>query len=98
MNNEAGGVDTLAAAHEIAVGTVIAHRPPRRPGRAQFGHPVLTSSVRRQNALSARGGSCVVVGASHRPGAASVPTRNDLSGSAAEACGARAVSHSDGKR
>jgi hypothetical protein len=29
----------------IAVGTVIAHRPPRRPGRAQFGHPVLTLSV-----------------------------------------------------
>jgi hypothetical protein len=29
----------------IAVGTVIAHRPPRRPGRAQFGYPVLTLSV-----------------------------------------------------
>jgi hypothetical protein len=29
----------------IAVGTVIAHRPPRRPGRAQLRHPVLTSSI-----------------------------------------------------
>jgi hypothetical protein len=35
----------FAALHEIAVGTVIAHRPPHRPGRAQFGHPVLTLSV-----------------------------------------------------
>jgi hypothetical protein len=31
--------------HLIAVGTVIAHRPPRRPGRAQLRHPVLTSSI-----------------------------------------------------
>src|SRR5262252_9592841 len=26
-------------------GTVIAHRPPHRPGRAQLRHPVLTSSI-----------------------------------------------------
>ena len=32
-------------AARIAVGTVIAHRPPHRPGRAQLRHPVLTSSV-----------------------------------------------------
>jgi PAS domain S-box-containing protein len=36
---------TLLQMLRIAVGTVIAHRPPHRPGRAQFGHPVLTSSV-----------------------------------------------------
>ncbi len=30
---------------EIAVGTVIAHRPPHRPGRAGFPHLVLTLSV-----------------------------------------------------
>jgi hypothetical protein len=29
----------------IAVETVIAHRPPHRPGRAQLRHPVLTSSI-----------------------------------------------------
>jgi hypothetical protein len=30
---------------KIAVGPVIAHRPPHRSGRAQLRHPVLTLSI-----------------------------------------------------
>src|SRR6516162_6189839 len=56
----------------VAVGTLIAERPPHRSVLAAFPHTAPTSGVRRRIACRARDGECAVAGATCRLAASSV--------------------------
>src|SRR4051795_11032019 len=81
----------------IAVGTLIAERPPHRAVRAAFPHTAPTSGVWRRTASPAKDEGSAVSGASPPPAPWSAARWSCPSGCAAAASGARGSRHGCGR-